>query len=129
MELHNGNQFVWPPQLQPLCMAHDLDSDMTTRIFKERKDLLYKLEVQTAQESNQPQKRNQTAHCRTVRYVHEMELREDGHRHWLLSFTKPESPAEWQNLNVVAPRFSNNFIKFFSKEYENYVETDPYSSF
>ena len=122
----NGNG---SPQWQPICMAHDLASNMITRIFKEREDLLYRLKVQAAQESNQTPKPNQPAHCPTVRYVHEMELREDGHWYCLLSFTKPEIPPEWQNLNDVPPGISEHFIKFLSKEYETYVDTDPYSSF
>ena len=122
----NGNG---SPQWQPICMAHDLASDMITRIFREREDLLYRLKVQAAQESNQPPKPNQPAHCPTVRYVHEMELREDGHWYCLLSFTKPEIPPQWQNLNDMPPGISELFIKFLSKEYETYVDTDPYSSF
>ena len=122
----NGNGI---PQWQPICMAHDLASDMITRIFREREDLLYRLKVQAAQESNQPPKPNQSVHCPTVRYVHEMELREDGHLYCLLSFTKAEIPSQWQNLNDMPQGISEHYIKFLSKEYETYVDTNPYSSF
>ena len=36
------------PQWQPICMAHNLASDMIDKIFNEREDLLYRLKVQSA---------------------------------------------------------------------------------
>ena len=124
----NGNS---TPQWQPMCMAHYLAADMIDKIFREREDLLYRCRVQGAQESNKPQNVNRQPpnHLPTVKYIHEMELREDGHWYCLISFTKSEIPPDWQNLNDLPPGLTNRFIEFLSKEYETYVKTDPYAGF
>ena len=115
------------PQWQPICTAHDLAVDMITKIYQEREDVLYNVRIQAAKKTNQPQIRKQPVHCPTVRYIHEMELRTDGHWYCLLSFTKSEIPPEWLKLSNVPPGISDNFRKFLSKEYETYVWTDSYS--
>ena len=123
----NGNG---TPQWQPMCMAHYLAADMIDKIFREREDLLYRSRVQGAQQSNKPKlDRNPPNHLPTVKYIHEMELREDGHWYCLISFTKSEIPPDWQNLNDLPPGLTNRFIEFLSKEYETYVKTDPYAGF
>ena len=124
----NGNS---TPQWQPMCMAHYLAADMIDKIFREREDLLYRCRVQGAQESNKPQNVNRQPpnHLPTVKYIHEMELREDGHWYCLVSFTKSEVPPDWENLNYLPPGLTNKFIEFLSKEYETYIKTDPYAGF
>ena len=124
----NGNS---TPQWQPMCMAHYLAADMIDKIFREREDLLYRCRVQGAQESNKPQNVNRQPpnHLPTVKYIHEMELREDGHWYCLISFTKSEVPPDWQNLNDLPPGLTNRLIEFLSKENETYVKTDPYAGF
>ena len=108
-------------------MAHELASDMLFRIMKEREDLLYRLRVKTAQKSNNPPPPPKfPIFGATYKHIHELELREDGNWYCLLSFTKPEIPLEWVNLNDLPPGTSDKFVKFLSKEYETYVETDPY---
>ena len=114
------------PQWQPICTAHDLATDIITKIYQEREDLLYNLRIQEAKESNQSQIK-QPVHCPTVRYIHEMELRTDGHWYCLLSFTKSEIPPEWLKLINVPLGITDNFRKFLSKEYKTYVWTKYYS--
>ena len=119
------------PQWQPICMAFDLAADMIDTIYKSRKELLYQLKVKAAQESNIPKHHdpNQPNHAPCVKYIHEMELRKDGQWYCLMSFSKPEIPPGWMSLMNIPPGISEKFIKFLSKEYETFVETDPYAKY
>ena len=119
------------PQWQPICMAFDLAADMIDTIYNSRKELLYQLKVKAAQNSNIPihYDRNQPNHAPCVKYIHEMELRKDGQWYCLMSFSKPEIPPGWMSLMNIPPGISEKFIKFLSKEYETFVETDPYAKY
>ena len=119
------------PQWQPICMAFDLAAEMIDTIYKSRKELLYQLKVKAAQDSNIPihYDRNQPNHAPCVKYIHEMELRKDGQWYCFMSFGKPEIPPGWMSLQNIPPGVSEKFIKFLSKEYETFVETDPYARY
>lgn len=120
----NGND---KPQWLSICMAHEQVSDMLFRITTEREDLLYRLKIQAAQQSINPPPPVKFPIFRAIyRHIHELELREDGNWYCLISFTKPEVPPKWVNLNGLPLETLNMFIEFLSTEYETYVETDPY---
>ena len=119
------------PQWQPICMAYDLAAGVIDTIYTSRKELLYQLKVKAAQESNIPKHfdQNQPNHAPCVKFIHEMELRTDGQWYCFMSFGKPEIPPGWTSLQNIPPGVSEKFIKFLSKEYETFVETDPYTKY
>lgn len=118
----NGN-----PEWQPICMAHEHASDIIAKVRQEREDGLYRLKVKAAQESNQPKKPTHLPHIAVSRYIHEMELHENGHWYCLVSYTKPEIPPQWWILDDLPAGLTEHFIRFLSKEFKTYVETDPYA--